>query len=95
MVAERVLNARRKQIHRSGMCNAALDGEVMEAFCVLSPAAWTLLDQAMDRFVISARGHRRIRRVARTIADLADEEVISVAHLGEAIALRGLSQAAY
>ena len=95
VVAERVLNARRKQIHRSGMCNAALDGEVMEAFCVLSPAAWTLLDQAMDRFVISARGHRRIRRVARTIADLADEEVISVAHLGEAIALRGLSQAAY
>jgi magnesium chelatase family protein len=90
-VAERVLAARRKQVERSGICNAELDGEAMEASCVLSKAAWNLLDQAMDRFVMSARTHRRIRRVARTIADLGYEEIVSVAHIGEAIALRGLS----
>ena len=88
-VAQRVRRVRDKQLHRGGIYNAALDGEAMESLCVLSGAAWKLLDQAMDRFIMSARAHRRIRRVARTIADLADEDVIGVTHIGEALALRG------
>lgn len=90
-VAARVLTVRRKQMQRAGMCNSELEGDHMEASCQMSKSAWSLLDRAMDRFVMSARAHRRIRRVARTIADLAGEDLISAAHLGESIALRGLT----
>ena len=41
---------------------------------------------------LSARGYHRILRVARTIADLAGEESISLAHLGEAICYRGVEE---
>ena len=91
IVARRVLAVRQAQLQRSGICNAQLDGDAMDASCVLSAAAWQLLDRAMDRFVMSARAHRRVRRVARTIADLAGDEIISAGHIGEALGLRGLS----
>jgi magnesium chelatase family protein len=90
-VAKRVLTVRHRQLQRSGICSAALDDGAMEAACVLSSPAWELLDQAMDRFIMSARAHRRIRRVARTIADLAGADLISATHIGEALALRGLT----
>ena len=90
-MAKRVLTVRHRQLQRSGICSAALDDGAMEAACVLSAPAWELLDQAMDRFIMSARAHRRIRRVARTIADLAGADLISATHIGEALALRGLT----
>jgi len=90
IVARRVLAVRQAQLQRSGICNAQLDGDAMAASCVLSATAWQLLDRAMDRFVMSARAHRRVRRVARTIADLAGDKIISVGHIGEALGLRGL-----
>jgi magnesium chelatase family protein len=37
---------------------------------------------------MSARAHQRVRRVARTIADLADEDSIRVEHVAEALGLR-------
>jgi magnesium chelatase family protein len=54
----------------------------------LSGAGWALLEKAMNRFALSARAHQRVRRVARTIADLAGADDIGVEHLGEALALR-------
>jgi magnesium chelatase family protein len=92
-VAGRVQNARRVQIDRAGLCNAELAGPDLEKWCRLSPAGWQLLERAMDRFALSARAHSRIRRVARTIADLGGEEGISAEHLGEALAFRGLPAA--
>jgi magnesium chelatase family protein len=91
MVARRVLAVRHLQMQRSGVCNAELDADAMESCCILSGPAWQLLDQAMDRFVMSARAHHRVRRVARTIADLAGDEIISIGHIGEALGLRGLN----
>jgi len=87
-VLERVCAARRIQEQRTGTCNARLTGDVLEETCALSPAAWELLEKATERFRLSARAHQRVRRVARTIADLADEEKISVDHLAEALGLR-------
>jgi magnesium chelatase family protein len=91
VVLERVSAARRRQQARAGTCNARLEGDVLEETCGLTREGWTLLERAMDRFSLSARAHQRIRRVARTIADLAGEDFIAAAHVGEALSLRLLT----
>jgi magnesium chelatase family protein len=68
--------------------NAQLDGERLDTYCVLDEDAQQLLRRAFDRFGLSARAHTRIRRVARTIADLANSETIQARYVAEAIQLR-------
>ena len=62
--------------------------------CRPEPAALALLARAMQRLALSARAYHRVLRVARSIADLADEPAIGVAHVAEAISLRTLDRRA-
>ncbi|TFH10441.1 MAG: ATP-binding protein, partial [Candidatus Atribacteria bacterium] len=92
-VAQRITKAREAQWDRMRddqdcHSNAQLDGERLDAVCVLDEAALHLLRRAVVRFGLSARAHVRIRRVARTIADLAVSEAIRAEHVAEAIKLR-------
>ena len=73
--------------------NAQLDGERLESDCTLEESAQQLLRRAVTRFGLSARAHVRIRRVARTIADLANSGVIRGEHIAEAIQLRTAGEA--
>jgi len=69
-------------------CNADMGpGEVRE-FCGVEPAAQTLLRAAMNQLHLSARAFHRTLKVARTIADLGAAEVITAAHVAEAIQYR-------
>jgi magnesium chelatase family protein len=52
------------------------------------PEAGTLLVAAVDRLALSGRGWDRVRRVARTIADLQGAEAVAGDHVAEALALR-------
>jgi magnesium chelatase family protein len=86
-VRERVLAARAAQEERLGPGRANADmtpGEVRR-HCRLEPAPRRTLDEGHRKLGLSARGWDRCLRLARTIADLAGEERISVEHVSEAI----------
>ncbi|MCB1217470.1 hypothetical protein KDL44_08750 [bacterium] len=68
--------------------NAAMSSRMMKQHCRLDEAGRSLLTRAVERLGLSARAYDRIRRVARTIADLDGCEVIEVPHLAEAIQYR-------
>lgn len=93
-VRERVLCARRKQQERcAGLgyyCNAQLDQTGVEQFCQMTPDAKKLLHQAVERFHISMRTYTRIRKVARTIADLASHDKIETGDIAQAIQYRNV-----
>jgi magnesium chelatase family protein len=92
VVARRVADARQVQLQRQGMPNALLDGVTLKRACRLDDAGWALLDNAADRFNLSARAHQRVLRVARTIADLGAHKKIAPPHIAEALSLRCLDR---
>jgi len=93
-VRKRVLAARKLQQDRycglGYFCNAQLDQAGMEQFCRMSPEAKKLLHQAVERFHISMRTYGRIRKVARTIADLNQHAMIEVNDIAQAIQFRNV-----
>ena len=72
--------------------NAAMGVRAIRRHCKLDGAGERLLEQAMQHFGLSARAHDRIRKVARTIADLDGAETITATYLSEAIQYRTLDR---
>ena len=87
-IQERVEQARATLITRQAKENARLSTREIEKYCMPDDKGATLLKQAISMLRLSARGYHRILKVARTIADLAQVDRISVAHLAEAIQYR-------
>jgi len=85
VVARRVLEARARAASRGVACNAELGAAGLEALAPLTPAARRMLELLVGQGRLSGRGVQRIRRVARTAADLdgvdgpLDEDQIAVA----------------
>ena len=73
-------------------CNAQMEAKHIRKYCKLSPACSALMEQAFNVLGLSARGHDRILRLSRTIADLAGAQEIEPNHIAEAIQLRGLDK---
>jgi magnesium chelatase family protein len=88
-IRSRVIAARDRQMIRDGILNARLHGRRLRAVTVLEEDARRLLDTALTKLSLSARGHDRVLRVARTIADLAASERVGSEHLAEALQFRG------
>lgn len=87
-VAERVAAARSIAACRGVPCNAALPAQGLDETAALSPGAGAMLAAAVRAGRVTGRGMTRIRRVARTLADLEGAEVLQERHLAEALALR-------
>jgi len=73
IVAERVASARVRAIERQGSVNSELSAIDLDAVAPLSSEALAVLRFEMEKGRLSGRGYHRIRRVARTIADLGPE----------------------
>jgi magnesium chelatase family protein len=72
--------------------NADMGPAEVRRFCELDDAGKQLMRAAMKQMNLSARAFHRILKLARTIADLAESEVIETQHLAEAVQYRPRSQ---
>jgi magnesium chelatase family protein len=91
-VMERVVAARERQAHRLDgqpeSCNAQLTSRQIREVGHVAPSALRLLAELYDRHALSARGHTRILRVARTVADLEASDIVGPEHVDIAASLR-------
>ncbi|MGZ8753887.1 MAG: YifB family Mg chelatase-like AAA ATPase [Acidimicrobiia bacterium] len=86
-VRVRVESARAAQADR-GSLNRSLGRAQLDALA-WEPEAVRLFHAAVERFAVTGRGYDRVRRVARTIADLAGAGAVGEAHAAEALGFRG------
>ena len=63
----------------------------MRIHCALDARASRVLKTAAQRMALSARAYDRVRKVARTIADLDGEDRVSADHVAEALQFRMIS----
>jgi magnesium chelatase family protein len=88
-VAARVLRARARALARQGTANARLADAELARACELTDQDRRRAARIAGTLGLSARGHARLLRVARTIADLADAEAVGPDHLAAAATFRG------
>ncbi len=95
-IAERVNRARGMQDRRfqdnNIRFNARMSDKQIKAFCIIDDESQKLIEMAIDRLGLSARAYTKILKIARTIADLDEEEAIRSSHVAEAIQYRNLDR---
>lgn len=91
-VAARVRNARLRQLERLAPfgleTNSQVAGRLLRGELRLPPAATRILDHALERGVLTARGYDRVLRLAWTLADLGHRERPDMNDIGQALGLR-------
>jgi len=93
VIKKRVVDARKIQKNRfinsdNIICNGHMGSKELEEFCSLNSSSIKLLERAVKRLGLSARGYTRILKIARTIADLDTSKEIQSNHIAEALQYR-------
>ncbi|MCX5867967.1 MAG: YifB family Mg chelatase-like AAA ATPase [Proteobacteria bacterium] len=73
-------------------CNAQMGSRMIRKYCQPEKEGERLLQLAVDKLGMSARGYTRVLKVARTIADLEDSATMRSSHVSEAIQYRSLDR---
>ncbi len=90
-VRERVVEARRMQSDRYGndvVTNSSVPRKLLDRFVRVTPRSRATLRNAIEERALSGRGLDRVLRVARTLADLQQQEDVAEEHVAEALQLR-------
>ena len=95
LAAMRVAAARRVALDRQGCTNSALRGDALDAVASLAAPAAALLRHELEHDRLTGRGYHRVRRVARTLADLeaagggaSPPELLDEQHVAVALRMR-------
>ncbi len=93
---ENIIRAQRIQAERFKDCqfkfNSQMGRKEIELFCIIETDAQKLLDNAYEKYNMTARGYYKIIKVSRTIADLDGSENINKKHILEAIGYRNMHE---
>ncbi|MDR9498385.1 MAG: ATP-binding protein [Hydrogenovibrio sp.] len=92
VIRARVADCQARQQARQGCLNAQMPVPAMQKQWPLDDATHALLEKAMDRLGLSARGYHRILRVARTLADMQGRKDIGIEEVSEALSYRRLDR---
>jgi magnesium chelatase family protein len=87
-IRNRVLSAYNVQLKRQKKSNDRLNPDEIEKLVKLDKENKQLLESVIDKLQLSARAYHRILKVARTIADIDNSELVDKTHLIEAISYR-------
>lgn len=92
VIQTRVQNARNIQKERLAVdeiaCNAEMSSALVKKYCKIEEDSMQLMKTAVKQMNLSGRAYYRILKLARTIADLVEEENIALTHIAEAIQYR-------
>ncbi len=95
-IRTRVLSARKRQEQRllpyHLACNAHMGHREIRETCTVTHTGQVLLEQVFEKMNLSARSYDRIIKVARTIADLSNDDLINSDHIAEAVSYRNTLQ---
>jgi len=96
VIRQRVNRARHIQYPRFAgqkiYCNANMQSRQIREYCKIEEGGDQLLEIAIKQLGLSARAYDRILKVSRTIADLAESNIIQAEHISEAIQYRSLDR---
>lgn len=87
-IKRRVTSVRALQLSRQGKLNAHLDASQLDQYCRLDRDLLRFIETVCDKLNMSARAYHRILRLARTIADIAQQDDIAKSHIAEAVGYR-------
>jgi magnesium chelatase family protein len=87
-IMQRVYQARALQMERQGVVNARLDNQQLKKVCPLNSQQQDFLDRAINSYKLSTRSFHRLLKVARSIADLAGNEIPDISAYQEALSYR-------
>jgi magnesium chelatase family protein len=79
---------RAKQYERQGCLNANLNSKECEALCALGDEERSFLTEAMIKLKLSARAYHRLLKVARTIADIQEQDNVALSSLKQALSFK-------
>ncbi len=95
-IKKRIEKAREIQYKRFAgtkiTCNAKMDAASTRKYCQMTDSALLILKNAFEKLSLSARAYDKVLRIARTIADLDNADIIDVHHITEAIQYRSFDK---